>query len=114
MDWAFIIPLGFFGLIGFMMYSGMQKEMHSRTLLHAEIMNAIDKGVDVPIVAPKKTLLDYLRRGVIFTVIGLCIGITFLFNGDFEAAAVLGSVPFAVGIGYLSYYKVASQQNEEK
>ena len=113
-DWVFIIPLGVFALVGFVVYAYMQKEMHSRTLLNAEIMNAIDKGVDIPIpiVSSKKTLLDYLRRGIIFTLIGICIGIAFLGKGDIQEAAILGSVPFAVGIGYLIYYKVAIKKEE--
>ena len=111
-NWEFIIPLGCFALVGFVVYAYMQKEMHNRTLLNAEIMNAIDKGVDVPIVSPKKTLLDYLRRGIIFTLIGICIGIAFLGKGDIQEAAILGSVPFAVGIGYLIYYKVAIKKEE--
>jgi hypothetical protein len=40
------------------------------------------------------------------------IGLAFIIDGDIEAAGVLGSIPFSVGIGYIIYYKLASQQNK--
>ena len=112
-DWAFIIPLGSFALVGFIVYMGVKKEMDDRKLLHAEIMNAIDKGVDVPMVSPKNTPLDYLRKGIICTLIGLFVGIAFIIEGNIKAAVILGSIPFAVGIGYLIYYKFVTKEEKK-
>ena len=37
----------------------------------------------------------------------------FSIEGDFEAAGLLGSVPSAIGIGYLVYYKYAIKEDEK-
>ena len=113
MDWALLIPLSGVGLVAFIIYMGTIEKMRNRELLHKEITHAIEKGVDVPM-SSQRNPLDYLRKGIIWTLIGLFVGVAFIIDGDVQAAGVLASVPLAVGIGYLSYYKVASQQNEEK
>jgi len=46
-SWAGIgvlIPFAFLFLVGFIVWAGVQKENHARSLKHKEIMNAIDKG----------------------------------------------------------------------
>ena len=78
-----------------------------------EIMNAIDKGVDVPLVQSGNTPLDYLRKGIIWGVIGIVLILGFTIEGDIEAAANLGSIPFAIGVGYLVYYKYATKEEKE-
>ena len=76
-------------------------------------MNAIDKGVDVPLVQSGNTPLDYLRKGIIWGVVGIVLILGFTIEGDFEAAGILGSVPFAIGVGYLVYYKYATKEDEK-
>ena len=105
-SWAGIgvlIPFAALFLVGFIVWAGVQKENHARSLKHKEIMNAIDKGVDVPLVQSVNTPLDYLRKGIIWGVIGIVLILGFTIEGDFEAAGILGSVPFAIGVGYLVY-----------
>ena len=112
-SWAGIgvlIPFAALFLVGFIVWAGVQKENHARSLKHKEIMNAIDKGVDVPLVQSGNTPLDYLRKGIIWGVIGIVIISGFTIEGDFEAAGILGSVPFAIGVGYLVYYRYASKE----
>ena len=114
MDWVMIlIPLGSLAMIYGFVKLGTEEKIRSRELLNKEIMMALEKGVDVPL-TQEKNPLSYFRKGIIWTLIGLFVGVAFIIEGDVEAAGVLASVPLAVGIGYLSYYKVASQQNEKK
>ena len=108
-----LIPFAALFLVGFIVWTGVQKENHSRSLKHKEIMNAIDKGVDVPLVQSGNTPLDYLRKGIIWGVIGIVLILGFSIEGDFEAAGLLGSVPFAIGVGYLVYYKYATKEEKE-
>ena len=111
-SWAGIgvlIPFAGLFLVGFIVWAGVQKENHARSLKHKEIMNAIDKGVDVPLVQFGNTPLDYLRKGIIWGVIGIVLIIGFTIEGDIEAAAILGSIPFAIGVGYLVYYNATKE-----
>lgn len=108
-----LIPFAVLFLVGFIVWAGVQKENHARSLKHKEIMNAIDKGVDVPLVQSGNTPLDYLRKGIIWGVIGIVLILGFTIEGDFEAAGILGSVPFAIGVGYLVYYKYATKEEEK-
>tara|TARA_B100001173_G_scaffold283658_1_gene269375 strand:- start:214 stop:576 length:363 start_codon:yes stop_codon:yes gene_type:complete len=115
-SWAGIgvlIPFAALFLVGFIVWAGVQKENHARSLKHKEIMNAIDKGVDVPLVQSGNTPLDYLRKGIIWGVVGIVLILGFTIEGDFEAAGILGSVPFAIGVGYLVYYKYATKEDEK-
>ena len=108
-----LIPFAALALVGFIIWVGVQKENHARSLKHKEIMNAIDRGVDVPFVQSSNTPLDYLRKGIIWGVIGFLIILGFSIEGDFEAAGLLGSIPFAIGVGYLVYYKYATKEEKE-
>ena len=115
-SWAGIgvlIPFAALFLVGFIVWAGVQKENHARSLKHKEIMNAIDKGVDVPLVQSGNTPLDYLRKGIIWGLIGIVLILGFTIEGDIEAAAILGSIPFAIGVGYLVYYKYATKEEKE-
>ena len=114
-SWAGIgvlIPFAGLFLVGFIVWTGVQKENHAQSLKHKEIMRAIDKGVDVPLVQFGNTPLDYLRKGIIWGVIGIVLIIGFTIEGDIEAAAILGSIPFAIGVGYLVYYN-ATKESEK-
>ena len=108
-----LIPFAALALVGFIIWVGVQKENHARSLKHKEIMHAIDKGVDVPLVQSGNTPLDYLRKGIIWGVIGIVVILGFSIEGDFEAAGLLGSIPFAIGVGYLVYYKYATKEEKE-
>jgi len=115
-SWAGIgvlIPFAFLFLVGFIVWAGVQKENHARSLKHKEIMNAIDKGVDIPLVQSGNTPLDYLRKGIIWGVIGILIILGFTIEGDFDAAGILGSIPFAIGVGYIVYYKYAIKEDKQ-
>ncbi len=108
-----LIPFAAMFLVGFIVWANVQKENHAQSLKHKEIMKAIDKGVDVPLVQSGNTPLDYLRKGIIWGVIGFLIILGFSIEGDFEAAGLLGSIPSAIGVGYLVYYKYATKEDEK-
>jgi len=108
-----LIPIAGMAMIAFIIWVGVQKENHARSLQHKEIMHAIDKGVDVPLLQSGQRPLDYLRKGIIWGVIGLLIMIGLIIEGNFDAAGLLGSIPFAIGVGYLVYYKYAAKEEKE-
>ena len=108
-----LIPFAALFLVGFIVWAGVQKENHARSLKHKEIMSAIEKGVDVPLAGSGTTPLDYLRKGIIWAVIGLLIIIGFMFEGEFGAAGLLGSIPLAIGLGNITYYKFTLSQEKE-
>jgi len=108
-----LIPIAGMAMIAFIIWSGVQRENHARSLQHKEIMHAIDKGVDVPLAQSGQRPLDYLRKGIIWGVIGFIIILGFSIEGDFEAAGILGSIPFAIGVGYIVYYKYAIKEDEK-
>ena len=110
---SLLIPIAGMAMVAFIIWAGVQKENHARSLQHKEIMHAIDKGVDVPLVQSGQRPLDYLRKGIIWGVIGCIIIIGFTIEGDFKAAGLLGSIPFAIGVGYLVYYKYAKKEEKE-
>jgi hypothetical protein len=110
---SLLIPLAGMAMVAFIIRAGVQKENHARSLQHKEIIHAIDKGVDVPLVQSGNRPLDYLRKGIIWGVIGFLIILGFSIEGDFEAAGFIGSIPFAIGVGYLVYYKYATKEEKE-
>ena len=100
---SLLIPIAGMAMLAFIVWAGVQRENHARSLQHKEIMHAIDKGVDVPLVQSGNTPLDYLRKGIIWGVIGIVLILGYTIEGDIEAAAILGSIPFAIGVDYLVY-----------
>ena len=110
---SLLIPIAGMAMLAFIVWAGVQRENHARSLQHKEIMHAIDKGVDDPLVQSGNTPLDYLRKGIIWGVIGFLIILGFSIEGEFKAAGLLGSIPFAIGVGYLVYYKYATKEDEK-
>ncbi len=71
-----------------------------RRQVHQEILAAIEKGIDVPLPAPRPES-SYRTRGYLWTVIGAAFTLALLLSsGDFGAAS-WGLIPTAAGIAFL-------------
>lgn len=84
-------------------------------LHHKERMLAIERGMEVPplpeaLLAPDqrenaKNVVpgDYLRRGLLWLLVGLALSAALAGNAGFNTAT-WGLIPIAVGLAYLIYY----------
>jgi len=88
-------------------------------LHHKERMLAIERGMEVPPLpeglfgnrqcdARRAGRADYLRRGLLWLLVGLAIATALAVNRDIQAAA-WGLIPIAVGLAYLIFYATAGQ-----
>lgn len=72
-----------------------------RQLISLEILAAIEKGIDVPIIQEVKKPGNLKHRGIIWTAVGAAtFFFFFLISGDIGPAA-MGLIPFAIGLAYL-------------
>lgn len=85
-------------------------------LHHKERMYAIERGMEVPPLPPQ--LLsganareprltgprDYLRRGLLWLLVGCAVSAALAINHDLESAS-WGFIPIAVGLAYLIFYR---------
>ncbi len=92
-----ILSLGGFGALITAMILGYRQ----RQLMSKEILAAIEKGIDVPMIQEKKKPKNMKHRGIMWTAVGIALFfVVLLASGDIEAAA-WGLLPFAVGLAYL-------------
>jgi hypothetical protein len=84
-------------------------------LHHKERMLAIERGMEVPplpdaLLAPdqrddaKNSVPgDYLRRGLLWLLVGIALSIALAWNASFKTAT-WGLIPIAVGLAYLIFF----------
>jgi uncharacterized membrane protein len=85
-------------------------------LHHKERMFAIERGMEVPPLPPQLLAgatsreprcttgpADYLRRGLMWLLVGCAVAGALAINRDIDSAA-WGLIPIAVGLAYLIYY----------
>ena len=65
-----------------------------------EIMAAIEKGIDVPLLAAKPPKSNY-ALGVVWTSLGVAFTLALWFSSHTAEAAAWGLIPVAVGVAYL-------------
>jgi len=89
----------------------------AREFRHAELMAALDKGMELP-PEPIKPILGpmaHLLRGLIWLSVGIGISIFFLslrisqHDNDLFAVATLGLIPMGVGVAHLVVYRLDSR-----
>ena len=90
-------------------------------LHHKERMFAIERGMEVPPLPPQLLAgatareasctgpADYLRRGLLWLLVGCAVAAALAINRDLDSAA-WGLVPIAVGLAYLIYYRTDARQ----
>jgi hypothetical protein len=95
------------------MWLDFRKKREMFQMHHAERMAAIDKGIDLPPLPPgffqnhkrpEFTPYTYLRRGLMWSLIG--VGVTVALWGTGERDFWWGLVPVGVGVAYLLSYLV--------
>ncbi len=87
-----------------------QKKRHIFELHHKERMAAIEKGIEVPALPAElfqstrrvRTPSDYLRRGIIFLLIGITVTAQKYFQTGLPR--LWGLIFCALGIAYLLFY----------
>jgi hypothetical protein len=107
---AIVMGVGI-GMLG--MWLDYRKKREIFQLHHSERMAAIEKGVDVPPLPPEffadyrrrpRTPSDYLRRGLVWLLLGVALTIALFESRDFELSWTWGLLPIAVGTAYLIFY----------
>jgi hypothetical protein len=87
-----------------------RKKSEIYALHHKERMAAIEKGMDVPPLPPElfqrgaygRTSADFLRRGIVWLLIGGSLLIAMLLEGTHGAMYAL--IPAAIGLANLIFY----------
>jgi hypothetical protein len=101
------------------LYLDYRKKRSMYELHHKERMAAIEKGMDVPPLPPEffanprqrvRTRSDYLRRGLIWLLVGGAITVALYSNEKQES--LWGLVPAAVGLAYLLFYYLDGRNTE--
>jgi hypothetical protein len=82
------------------------------------IRQAVEKGVELPADLFNRHNGRYsrshpLRRGIFWTALGISLFVALYINEGLKNA-IWGLIPFAIGIGYLFYYKLLPQNGEKK
>ncbi len=96
------------------LYLDYRKKRELIQLHHAQRMAAIEEGIELPSLPPEffqeyrrpaLTATTYLRRGLMWLLIGLAVTVAMF--ARHESGAWWGLVPVAVGLAYLLYYRFA-------
>jgi hypothetical protein len=99
------------------LYLDYRKKRVFFELHHKERMAAIEKGMEVPPLPPEffqdprrrqRTPADYLRRGLVWLLVGGALLVAMAGRGDHNN--LWGLVPAAVGLAYLIYYFLEGQR----
>jgi hypothetical protein len=86
-------------------------------LHHKERLAAIEKGVEAPALPPElfdgshkdRKPASHLLKGLIWSAVGIGIFVA-LRSIEGEDTALLGAIPFAIGIAYLLYYLIEGRK----
>ncbi len=107
------IIMGILAAIAAMFFNYQRQKQEQET-----IRQAVEKGVELPADLFSRHNGRYsksnpLRRGIFWTALGLSLFFALYINEGMKDA-VWGLIPFAIGVGYLFYYKLAPQNGEKK
>jgi uncharacterized membrane protein len=104
------------GIAMLAIYIDYRKKREIFELHHKERMFAIERGMEVPPLPPQLLSAanareprcaagpaDYLRRGLMWLLVGCAVSAALAVNRDLDSAA-WGLVPVAVGLAYLIFY----------
>lgn len=109
---AIVMGVGI-GMLG--LWLDYRKKREIFELHHKERMAAIEKGMDLPPLPPelfrdsrrRREPADYLRRGLVWLLVGIAIVAALLATpGAGQRAALWGLLPAAVGLAQLIFYFV--------
>ena len=83
-----------------------------RVLAGKEIMAAIEKGIDVPLLVATQPK-SYYTRGVLWTSIGIAVTLALWFSTYATEAAAWGLLPVSLGVAYLLIARREDQAGKE-
>ncbi len=87
--------IGIVAIIITVLYFNFQK----RKLQNAEVLSAIEKGIDIP-VAPQKHY-DRQAQGILWTAVGIAFFIASIVSSGYLSSAIWAILPVAIGIALL-------------
>lgn len=99
------------------MYLDYRKKREFFQLHHKERLAAIDKGMEMPPLPTEffqdprrrpRTNSDYLRRGLVWLLVGIAISVALYYQDN--KAALWGLVPGAAGLANLLFYFIQGRQ----
>lgn len=99
-----------FGMVIAVVLMALYYDYRKRDLQHREIVAAIEKGIEVPLPSTEKRQRDYLRMGIIWTLLGVAFTIALWVTSHhhFEGA-VWGLLPVALGVAFLLIARFAKK-----
>ncbi len=113
-EWEPIIIVVVLSLGGFSaLIVSMFLSYRRRQLMSAEILAAIEKGIDVPMVQEVKKPKNLKHRGILWSAIGVAIFFVALLASHEIEIAAWGLLPFAVGVAYLFIARDEEQKAAE-
>lgn len=101
-----------------------QKKARVIELHHKERLFALERGIELPPLPPELFTSESkvqpvdeqarsLRRGLIWLLLGLALGVAIGLNNSPEEAS-WALLPMAVGVAQLIYYKIASEKAQSR
>jgi hypothetical protein len=107
-----------FGVLGIVLT--YRHYRHLQDLIHAERMNALDRGLEIPAPPPRgdgsghdAAASPYLHRGIVGTLLGISLMAAFGLNAG--ARSALWGLPIAAfGMAYLILHFVVSSKEKRK
>lgn len=104
-----ILSLGGFGTL----ITALILNYRRRQLMSKEILAAIEKGIDVPMVQEVKKPKNMKHRGILWSAIGVAIFFVVLLASHEIEIAAWGLLPLAVGVAYLFIARDEEQKAAE-
>jgi hypothetical protein len=95
-----------------------QKKIHLFELHHKERLMAIERGMELPPLPaeffqgrgkPESSLVNNLRWGLIWLLVGMAVAAAMIINGESSGAA-WGLIPIAIGLAQLIFYSIGRRQ----